>query len=163
MLRKIVAALVLLLVVGSPAVAEAQKLVYVTRHAERADEPARNQEDPPLSKAGDARAAKLRQMLGDADIKAIYVTQFRRTQDTARPLASKLNIKPEVMPSSVTALVAALKSRHADDVVFIVAHSSTIPGIVKALAGHSVDVDESDYESLFVVVPATSTVSRIRY
>lgn len=163
MFKKAVFAAALVAVVLVPAVADAQKLVFITRHAERADDPVRNQEDPPLSQAGEARAAKLRQMLQDADVKAIYVTQFRRTQETARPLAAKVNVKPEVMPSSVGSLVNALKSRHANDVVLIVAHSSTIPGIVKALAGQSVDVKDSDYENLFVVVPATSTVSRIRY
>jgi hypothetical protein len=59
--------------------------------------------------------------------------------------------------------VSALKEDHADDVVLIVAHSSTIPGIVKALTGSSVEVSESDYDSLFVVIPATQTTVRLRY
>lgn len=163
MLKRVVFALALSAALVGPSAAGAQKLVFVVRHAERADEPARNQEDPMLSAAGAARANKLRDMLADAGIRAIYVTAFKRTQETAKPLASKVNVKPEVMPSSVDALVAALKSRHANDVVLVVAHSSTIPGIVKALGGRGVDVDDSDYTNLFVVVPATQTISRLRF
>lgn len=159
--------LVLLLALGAPlaapAAAHAQKLVYVVRHAERADEPKRDQQDPSLSAAGEARAARLRDMLANADVKAIYVTEFKRTQETAAPLAARVHLKPETMPLSTDAFTAALKSRHANDVVLIVAHSSTIPAIVKALTGHAVQVGDDDYTNLFVVVPATQTVSTIRY
>ena len=159
-LLTIVVAAALLVV---PEVAAAQKLVFVTRHAERADEPAHDQPDPPLSPEGKARALKLETMLQDAHIEAIYVTQYRRTQQTAAPLADKLDVTPEVMPTSLPALLDALKAHHADDVVLIVAHSSTIPAIIKALAGPSVDLDESDYSSLFVVVPVNHTVLRMHY
>jgi broad specificity phosphatase PhoE len=146
-----------------PAVAHAQKLVFVARHAERADEPARNLEDPPLSAAGQARAARLSAMLADAGVRAIFVTQYKRTQQTAGPLAARLKITPQVMPVSVDALVQELKREHPKDVVLIVAHSTTIPGIIKGLGGSDVKLDEKDYTSLFVVAPATGGVSRIRY
>lgn len=146
-----------------PAVAQAQKLAFVVRHAERADDPARNQENPGLSAAGRARAAKLRDMLQDAGVSAIYVSQYRRTQETAAPLAAKLGLQPELMPPNVPALVSALRSRHGNGVVLIVAHSSTIAGIVKGLAGAAVEVDESDYGNLIVVVPAANVVSKLRY
>lgn len=145
-----------------PSVAAAQKLVFVVRHAERADEPARNENDPALSQAGQARARKLETLLADAHVDAIYVTQYRRTRQTAEPLATAMKVKPEVMPTAVPAFVDALK-HHANDVVLIVGHSNTIPAIVKALTGSSVSIGESDYGSLFVVVPATHTVVRMRY
>jgi len=148
---------------AGPALAHAQKLVFVARHAERADEPARNQEDPPLSAAGQTRAARLGAMLADAGVRAIFVTQYKRTQQTAGPLAAKLKITPEVMPVNVAALVQDLKREHAKDVVLIIAHSTTIPGIIKGFGGSDVKLDEKDYTSLFVVVPATGAVSRIRY
>lgn len=156
----------LLLLTGlaiAPSIAQAQSIVFVVRHAERADEPARDQENPPLSAAGAARAGKLREILQDAGIKGIYVSQYRRTQDTAAPLASKLKIKPDVVPASVPAFVSTMKANHASDPVLVVGHTSTIPTIIKALTGISVDIPESDYTSLFVVVPATRTVTKLRF
>ena len=163
MRRRITLVCALAATLTAPAVAQAQKLVYVVRHAERADDPARNEQDPPLSTAGERRAARLAVMLGDAGIRGIYVTQFQRTQQTAGPIASKLKIKPDVMPATITALVADLKGRHANDVVLLVAHSSTMPGIIRGFGGPAVDIDDADYDSLFVVVPSTGTASRIRF
>jgi len=163
MRRKLILAIAFAAALAQPAMARAQKLVFVVRHAERADEPARNQQDPGLSPAGEARAAKLVTMFADADVRGIYITKYRRTQDTAKPLAARLKITPELMPESVSGLIAELKTRHTKDVVLLVAHSTTIPGIIKGFGGPAVSLDESDYSSFFVVVPATGTVSRLRF
>jgi broad specificity phosphatase PhoE len=163
MRRKLIVVFAIATALAQPAVARAQKLVFVVRHAERADEPARNQQDPLLSAAGEARATKLEAMLADAGIRGIYVTKYRRTQDTAKPLAGKLKIKPELMPDSVSGLIEEMKMHHGKDVVLLVAHSTTIPGIIKGLGGPSVSLDESDYSSFFVVVPSTGAVSRLRF
>lgn len=153
-----------------PAAAHAQKLVYVVRHAERADggAPASSMSgapaDPSLSSAGEARAAKLAAMLADAGITAIYATEFKRTQETAKPLATKLHVAVSTVAASQTAaLVADLKSKHANDVVLVVGHSNTMPAVIKALGGPDVIVGDNDYDGLFVFVPASGTVSKIKF
>jgi broad specificity phosphatase PhoE len=150
-----------------PTVAPAQKLVYVVRHAERADGGAslmQAQSDPPLSEEGRARAAKLAAMLADAGIRGIFATEFRRTQDTARPLASKLGLALEQVSSKDTEeLVRKLRSEHANDVVLIVGHSNTVPAIIKALGGPPVTVADNEYDNLFILVPETGTLTRIRF
>jgi phosphohistidine phosphatase SixA len=161
--NRLVFAVLLVVAVLAPATAAAQKLVFVARHAERADAPALDQEDPVLSEIGRDRAVRLGAMLRDAGVDAIYVTKYRRTQQTAAPLAALLGVGPALTPDTIPDLVSTLKARHADDVVLIVGHSSTVPAIVRALSGFIVSLDDSDYTSLFVVVPANGTAVRVRY
>jgi broad specificity phosphatase PhoE len=77
-----------------------RKLVFVVRHAERADAGMQAQNDPPLSAAGEARAQKLAAMLADSGVKDIFATEFKRTQDTAKPLAMKTGVAVEQVGST---------------------------------------------------------------
>jgi broad specificity phosphatase PhoE len=148
----------------SPSVSFAQKMVILTRHAERADGAATmGASDPKLSAAGAARAEKLLAMLADANIAAIFTTEYTRTKDTAAPLAAKIKVAPEAIPASqLNALLEKIKS-HADDTVFVVGHSNTVPMIIKALGGPDVLIGDNEYDSLFFYVPATKTLTRVRY
>jgi len=151
----------------APSAVYAQKLVFLVRHAERADAASpqmQGQADPPLSAAGEARAAKLAGMLADAGIKAIIVTEYRRTQDTARPLATKLGLTAQRVSARETgALVAKLRSEHADEIVLVVGHSNTVPDIIKSLGGPDVKISDDDYDNLFIVVPGAGTTTRLRF
>lgn len=150
-----------------PDAAQAQKIVLVVRHAERADAgapPMQTQTDPPLSATGEARAAKLASMLADSGTTAIFATEFRRTMDTASPLAKKLGVQVQRIPQNDTeALVTALRTKHATDIVLVVGHSNTVPAVIKAFGGPDVTVGDNEYDNLFVVVPATSAVTRIKF
>ena len=146
-----------------PAGAFAQKLVFVVRHAERADAGMQAQTDPPLSAAGEARAKKLAAMLADAGVKDIFTTELKRTQDTAKPIAMETGVTVEQVASKDTVLLIEKIKSHPNDVVLVVGHSNTLPAILKALAGVDVAIADNEYDSLFVVVPATGTMARIRY
>src|SRR5690348_14127274 len=63
--------------------------VFLVRHAEKEAEP---KQDPPLTKAGVARSQELARLLGAANIKAIYTSQFIRTKQTAEPLTAKTGV-----------------------------------------------------------------------
>jgi broad specificity phosphatase PhoE len=165
----VVGLLVGLALAAVPQAAGAQQLVFVVRHAERADGGAASAAmttpaDPPLSAAGEARAAKLATMLADSGVKAIYSTEYRRTQETAKPLAQRLGIAVETVSArDAAALIERVKASHAADVVLIVGHSNTVPAIIKAFGGPAVEVGDDEYDSLFVIVPATGALTRIRY
>jgi broad specificity phosphatase PhoE len=153
-----------------PAVAEAQRLVIVVRHAERADGGAPSPSmtgaaaDPLLSAAGEARAARLAALLAESGVTAIFATEFKRTQDTAKPVAAKLGLTTQIVKAVDTAgLLAKLKAAHANDVVLVVGHSNTMPEIIKGLTGRSVTIADSQYDDLFFLVPASGTVARIKY
>ena len=162
---------VLAMACAPPAAADAQQTVIIVRHAERADGGAgaaasamTAPADPLLSAAGEARAARLASMLADAKIAAIYATEFRRTQDTGKPLAARLGLTVQAVSSKdVGALVDRLKSRHAKDTVLVIGHSNTIPDVIKALGGPAITMRDDEYDALYVLIPATGALTLIRY
>ena len=125
--------------------------VILIRHAEKIIDP--NNADPDLSPAGQARAQELVRMFGDAGINAIYATQYKRTQQTVKPLADKLGLPVVQVNSKSTAeLVTQIRSKHTGQIVFIAGHNSTVPEIVFALGGPQYPViPESEYDNLYIV------------
>ena len=108
--------------------------------------------DPDLSEAGKARAASLAAMLKDAKITAIYVTEYKRTRQTAAPLALQLGLEMTVVPSKDAAgLTAKLKSATGN--VLVVGHSNTVPATIAALGVNDpVAIGDTDYDNLFIVL-----------
>ena len=138
----------------APAVS-AQEIVFVVRHAERADAGmTKGMEDPSLSAEGQARAKRLAMMLRSADIKNVFASQFKRTQETAQPLAAAEQLEVTTVPAKdVDALVQRLTA--AKGASLVVGHSDTVPDILKALgAAGDINISNTEYDNLFVVVKA---------
>ena len=107
--------------------------------------------DPDLSEAGRARAASLAAMLKDAGVSAIFVTEFKRTQQTAAPLAKALGITPTVVPAKDTAGLAA-RLKKATGNVLVVGHSNTVPEVITAIGvAKPVSVADTEFDNLFIV------------
>ena len=86
-------------------------VIFLVRHAERAAISGHVPSDTGLSAAGRKRAEALARELKDAQITAIYTTEYKRTRETAAPLAQSLGIRPEVIPGDdLRALIAKLKA-----------------------------------------------------
>lgn len=141
--------------------------IIVMRHAEKAALPA---DDPPLSPAGEGRAQELAQILGRASeefrIQGVFVSEFRRTQDTVRPLANRLGVPVIVVPAADSALVASrARDEYRGGRVLIVGHSNTVPQIVEELSGVKVPpMSESEYGIVYVVsLPRFSRASVTRF
>jgi len=125
--------------------------VILVRHAEKNIEP--NNPDPDLSLAGQARAQELVRMFGDARINAIYATQYKRTQQTVKPLADKLGLAINQVNAKNTAdLLAQIHAQHSGQVIFISGHNNTVPEIVAALGGPTYPViAETEFDNLYIV------------
>lgn len=141
--------------VGTDQLASARQ-VFLVRHTEREWDG----EDPPLTPQGDARARALAAALRDAGITAIITTQWRRTRDTAKPLAAILRIAPEVVPVyegkalENSLAVAAAVRRHKDETVLVVGHI-TVTGVIAALGGPRLPtICENVFSDLFQFTPA---------
>jgi broad specificity phosphatase PhoE len=126
--------------------------IFLVRHAERAAISGHVPSDTGLSPAGRKRAEALAQVLKDARITAVYTTEYKRTRETAAPIAQLLGIQPEVIPGDdLRELIAKLKASSGN--VLVIGHSNTLPQIISALGGASrVTVAEADYDNLFLVV-----------
>ena len=135
--------------------AAAQPTILLVRHAERADTTAGQKPsmgaDPELSAAGRRRAESLATMLKDAGVTAIFATEFKRTQQTAAPLAKALSLTVKTIPNDKQAeLLKLLKSSTGN--VLVVGHSNTIPDIIKALGVTApVTIGDADFDNLFMV------------
>ncbi len=125
--------LVLVLFAASlPSAAPAATIILV-RHAERSSAMSA---DALLSPAGEERARQLAQVLKDAKIQRIYVTELRRTQQTAEPIAARLHLKPIVIAEKDTdALIDELRKAGDDEAVLVVGHTDTVPLIIDRLGG----------------------------
>ena len=136
--------------------AAAQSTIFLVRHAERADagsDGGQKAEDPDLAEIGRVRAASLAKILIDAEITAVFATEFKRTQQTADPVALAAGVDVTIVPAKDTpALVAKLREARGN--VLVVAHSNSLPEIIRGLGVESsVTIRESDYDNLFVCIP----------
>jgi len=128
-------------------------------------------EDAPLTPQGEQRAARLAQMFGDADtfgrVAAIYVTDTRRSQQTAAGVAQRLGISPVILVArdSPAELARRLLRENRGAVALVVGHSNTIPPLVAELADvESVPpIDDLEFDTLYVVtVPTIGRPSVLR-
>lgn len=146
---------------------EAPTVVLVVRHAEKAQDDPR---DPSLTEAGRLRAAALVEAARGAGVTAIYTSQFKRTRETAKPLAEALGAPvltfPIAAPTFATypkRLASAIRTRHPGETVVVVNHSNTVPLIVEALGGQPAGpISEEEYDDLYIVIiPAEGPVRTI--
>lgn len=169
MSRAVLVALILLW----PAAASAQQTIIIVRHAERQT----GEGDDGLSDAGRLRADRLAAMLRDAGVSHIFVSDRRRTLETAEPFAKSRNLSPTRMaipaqgrgkidPSElqVRATLLAISRLPRSAVVLVVGHSNTVPMFLTRLGyGTRVTIPDAEFDNLFVVTPrATRAPSVIR-
>jgi len=118
------------------------------RHAEKEASGA----DPSLSKAGRERAEALATLLADAGITAIFTSEFKRTQETAAPLAKRLGLTVTVVPGKdLDALLSKVRALPRDERALIVGHSNTVTELAQRLTGVKVaELTDADYDRLYV-------------
>jgi len=125
--------------------------LILVRHAEKIIDP--NNPDVDLNADGQARAQELVRMFGDAGINAIYATQYKRTQETVKPLADRLGLPiNQVNAKNTGDLLAQIRAQHSGQTIFIVGHNNTVPEIIAAAGGPQYEIiPESEYDNLFIV------------
>ncbi len=130
-------------------------LVVVTRHAEKLLD---GSADPALSAEGLERARRLASAFGTVPkeyaIDAVFVTQWQRTAATGLPLATRLGIPViPVVDADVAGLVDRIHHEYRGRRVLVIAHSDTVPAIVRALGQGSVvpEIGEREYGGTYLI------------
>jgi broad specificity phosphatase PhoE len=114
--------------------------VIFVRHADTDSSMAGPDDDAPLNARGRARAELLADFLETIDVtgsvNAIYASDKRRTQETAAPLAKRLNLAVETANHLDTkGFMDRVRREHGGQIVLIVSHSNTIQPLIDELHG----------------------------
>lgn len=121
--------------------------LYLVRHAEK-----QSGDDPALTEAGKARANALADRLDGVGIDTIWSTDYRRTMQTAAPLAERLDLQVQVYdPGDLAGFAEQLKAN--GETALIVGHSNTTPQLADLLGGDPGPeiVEASEYDRLYVI------------
>lgn len=125
--------------------------VILVRHAEKKIESENS--DPDLSPEGVVRAQEIARVFGDAGVNAIYATQYKRTQQTVKPLADRIGVRVTVLDSKQTdELVSRIQTTHRGQTIFVAGHSNSVPAIVSVLSAEKFpEIPDNEYDNLFIV------------
>ncbi len=149
---------------------QATTTMIFVRHAEKALTPI---DDPVLTPEGQLRARELARQLVDADvvagIDAIYSTDYRRTVQTAQPVADELKLEINLYdPDDNEAVLARILKEHKGKIILVVGHSDTLPTLIADLGASKLvpPIAENEYDNIYLVsIPwfgKTKTI-RLRY
>ena len=147
-----------------PQAAETATTLFLLRHAEKGDDDPRN---PSLSEAGKARAARLAEILADVQLKTIYTTAYKRTEQTIADVADQHQITPATYdPAALLDLVRTLREQPGQHL--IVGHSNTTPALIRMLGldpGQPFR-EAGEFDRLYIVTlqpDGTGSLSLLRY
>jgi phosphohistidine phosphatase SixA len=152
------------LALAVPSLVNAQEdpiVVYIVRHAERADDGATATDDPPLSAAGWERADLLARVLADAGLTRIHSTDFVRTRSTGQPTSEATGLDIESYdPRDLANFAGRLSTtpgRH-----LVVGHSDTSAHLVEVLGGPPSDpIAPLEYDRLYIVTLVEGRASSV--
>ena len=108
---------------------------YLIRHAEK-DRSNPSDRDPALSEEGLKRAQNWNTYFKDVDFDMVYSTDYKRTKQTAQPIAKRIGKEISIYdPKNMASdeFMTATKGK----TVLVVGHSNTTPVLANKLAGEN--------------------------
>jgi 2,3-bisphosphoglycerate-dependent phosphoglycerate mutase len=130
----------------------AKTKIYLVRHAEK-----ETGKDPVLTQNGNTRAGDLMRTLNSKHLQQIYVTQYKRTQQTADSLRIQLGIDTIHYLADTTAadIFNKIISHNASGkTILIVGHSNTVIKIIAKLGVvnfATADIPDGEFDNLYLV------------
>lgn len=133
--------------------AQNSKTIMLVRHAEKDVSDTADKNDPVLTAEGKQRAERLAKIAGKYKPGAIYSTDFKRTRDTAAPIAERRKKQIQIYDArKPQELVdAIMKSRTKR--FLVVGHSNTIPGLANLLGNKELfkNLDDAEHGAIWIV------------
>ncbi len=122
--------------------------LYLIRHAEKQ---AGGSRDPALTEIGKNRSEQLTVWFQDKNITEIWSSDYKRTRDTAKPLATGLGLDLSIYdPRNLPDLVKKLL--YNQRTALIAGHSNTTPELARLLCDCFIeDMDESEHDRMIVI------------
>ena len=122
---------------------------YFIRHAEKATDQG---SDPELTESGKNRAGQWVNYFFLKDVDHVISSDFKRTRETATPLAKSKKLPVELYDVSKVDGVSLLET-YRGKTVALYGHSNTIHAYANALQKDSIynELEESDYNHFFIV------------
>jgi len=126
--------------------------IFVVRHAEK-----ESGKDPVLTPAGNTRAGDLMRVLQNEGVQKIYVSQYKRTQQTADSMRIQLKINTVQYLADTLCdnlLNAIMENADFGKTILIIAHSNTIPQIIRKFGVTDYpygDIPDNEFDDLFVI------------
>ena len=130
-----------------------KKTIILVRHAEKDSSAGVDQNNPPLSAEGRERAQRLIKAIGKYRPGAVYSTDYKRTLETAAPIAAKRKKQVETYdPRNPKALVDTIMQSRTKRFV-VVGHSNTIPGLANLIARKELfrNLDDAEHSVVWVI------------
>ncbi|WP_442265863.1 phosphoglycerate mutase family protein [Tenacibaculum sp. ZS6-P6] len=131
---------------------------FFIRHAEKE----LNVKNPDLTKKGEQRALNWVKILHHYKIDEVFSTNFKRTIQTALPIAKKYKLQTQIYhPFKFN--IEKILSKYQGKNIVIVGHSNTIPSLVNKFIGQEKykDINESIYGNLYIVTVDKKSVHDI--
>lgn len=138
---------------------------YFVRHAEK-DRTDMTNSDPDLNEKGKERAQKWAEVFKDIPFDLIYSTDFKRTRQTAKPLAKSKGLHISIYDQNKL-YSKDFQQKTRGKTVLVVGHSNTNPQFVNAILGEKKyeNIPDDENGSLFIVklIPGGITTSEVLY
>jgi 2,3-bisphosphoglycerate-dependent phosphoglycerate mutase len=128
--------------------------IILLRHAEKDLLDAENTADPNLSAEGRARAQRLLKAIGDYKPLQIYVSEYKRTQQTAAPLAEKRKLAVKSYDTrKLKELAEEISSVRKSRRIVVVGHNTTTPALANLLlkTNQFRPLGENEYDKIWVI------------
>lgn len=138
------------------------KVYYLIRHAEK--DTMKN--DPPLSKAGMERAARLTKIMRQSWLDAVYTTLTTRTMMTVDSITQYKGLSNHIYTTSnMKETFTEVKSSVDKNRVLVVGHSNTIPPLANFLLGKThfnKTFGDEEYDHFIIITQGRDSTMQLR-